>query len=455
MRRRALLGFGLVPRRPGRLVVLAVTGGLSLLAAEAAIRAFGLFAEARSALAEVTPEQEAPSPAATGERPQPTLLLHPFRGWTQRPGTVAGLERYWGRVFPGSTPPAWTLERRRVGAFGATSRVADIRSLPPGAFVVAVFGGSVAEQLVLYGGDRLLESLARARPDLAGRLEILSMAGAAHKQPQQLQALIELVLHGVPVDLVVNLDGFNEVVQGGANARHGVHPYFPDWRRWTAMLELASGAPSAEAIVLEARILELRRASAALAARLERIPVLSASVLARSVAGTVVLRQQRCLEILEAELAAQAEATWRGRLAEHPDPCLAAADGCWALIADQWAQSSLLMAAVARSRGAAYAHLLQPNQYVPGSKPLTREEDLLAHWPGSRFAASVPPGYAALRARGPALAADGIAFRDLTDLFRERTETLYVDNCCHLNRQGYLAIAEEVAALAAPPLAER
>ena len=57
----------------------------------------------------------------------------------------------------------------------------------------------------------------------------------------------------------------------------------------------------------------------------------------------------------------------------------------------------------------------------------------------------VPMGYPLLRKEGQRLQEQGVAFRDLSGVFRERTETLYVDICCHFNDRGHEILADAIA----------
>jgi hypothetical protein len=111
-----------------------------------------------------------------------------------------------------------------------------------------------------------------------------------------------------------------------------------------------------------------------------------------------------------------------------------------------WARSSRQMHDLCAARGIAYHHFLQPNQYVEGSKPLSREEVAKAFDERSVFRPVVVDAYPLLRQAGRELAVQGVAFHDLTDLFEGVEETLYVDDCCHLNRRGNARLAAAVAA---------
>ena len=137
-------------------------------------------------------------------------------------------------------------------------------------------------------------------------------------------------------------------------------------------------------------------------------------------------------------------------LANLPDPCLEAEDGCLGRIVELWQRASAQMDALARAQGMVFVHALQPNQYVEGSKPLTPVELRRAYDPQLPWSRAAIAGYPLLVAAGEELRSQGVDFVDLTQMFRDNTDDLYRDRCCHFNDRGYRLIAarlaEEVAA---------
>jgi hypothetical protein len=103
------------------------------------------------------------------------------------------------------------------------------------------------------------------------------------------------------------------------------------------------------------------------------------------------------------------------------------------------------MAAIADQIGARYVHVLQPNQYDEGSKPLSQQEREIAFAPESQWPAGVRRGYPLLRARIPGMRARGIAVHDLSQLFSGVSDDVYVDTCCHYNLRGTSALATAIA----------
>jgi hypothetical protein len=61
------------------------------------------------------------------------------------------------------------------------------------------------------------------------------------------------------------------------------------------------------------------------------------------------------------------------------------------------------------------------------------------------YAAGVAKGYPALVKRTEDLRLAGVAFFDLRMLFKDVTHQLYIDDCCHLNREGNIMLARAIA----------
>jgi hypothetical protein len=50
-------------------------------------------------------------------------------------------------------------------------------------------------------------------------------------------------------------------------------------------------------------------------------------------------------------------------------------------------------------------------------------------------------GYPKLRQLGRELRREGVAFFDMTQVFKKNEEDLYMDACCHFNRRGNVILA--------------
>lgn len=430
-------------RRGARLAAVAlllVSTAFSLAVAEAAVRALDSFESLRGAAFA--------DPSGSLDSADGALLPHPYRGWMRIAGEEPGL---------GAFPTPWSRAERRTNRLGFRSAIDDPRGLAEEDFVVGLAGGSVANGVVVYGGDRFVAELERRRPELAGRVRVLNFGSGGYKQPQQVTTLVEALVLGVPLDAIVNLDGYNEVALGYANVDGGVHPYFPSWLHYASTIGLAGGFGAHADLVAAAEIVGLEERAAGIRRRFAATPLVR-SHLAQAAVGWVAggyERRARQLEIAFQE----AHGDVVEGLPVLAAPCLELEDlaarraACLPLVVDAWYRSSLALEALARGYGLAYVHALQPNQHLAGTKPLSAEERERFFEPEHPWSLAYAEGYPLLAARGAELRRAGVAFRDLTGIFATHRETLYVDACCHLGVRGNRLLAARLAALLAGEIA--
>lgn len=110
-----------------------------------------------------------------------------------------------------------------------------------------------------------------------------------------------------------------------------------------------------------------------------------------------------------------------------------------------WERCSRQLEALCVANDIRYVHVLQPNQYDPGSKPLSDSEKDTAFDPEGPYKPAIERGYPLLREAGERLRADGVTFIDLSRVFEDTKETLYVDNCCHFNKAGNRILVDAIA----------
>jgi hypothetical protein len=110
------------------------------------------------------------------------------------------------------------------------------------------------------------------------------------------------------------------------------------------------------------------------------------------------------------------------------------------------------MREVCAANGIAYVHALQPNQYVPASKPLAPRELQVAYRPDHPYRALVESGYPLLVAQGRELQNAGVRSVDLTKVFANVRAPIYVDDCCHFGTRGDLLVATPLATAIAAAL---
>lgn len=326
-----------------------------------------------------------------------------------------------------------------INAFGFF-RTPPLTTRSPDRLVVAVFGGSVADQVFSLGQATLIERLEAAPVFRGRRVEVISLALGGYKQPQQLLVLAALLAFGAQFDVVVNLDGFNEVDGATDNIQDGVYPYFP--HNWHLH---AQRALDRDALLLVAQAEAVRAERAALRERFAIGPVRhSAFLLALwdALDRRQLARLRATMQALDDALAGGA------RPPQVSGPPVAFADTAemYSELVEVWARASHEMESLCRSRGIQYLHFLQPNQYLEGSKVLTEDERRVAWNDDVADAGRVRDAYPLLIARGAELAAQGVDFHDLTGIFRDEAGDIYVDPCCHFNDRGATLVAEAIAA---------
>lgn len=329
-----------------------------------------------------------------------------------------------------------------VNDLGFTRLDADIPRRAPGRLVVGIAGGSVALDLCSIGRDALRRELSRHFPGRDIVLTCLAVQG--YRQPQQVMALNYMCCLGAEFDVIVNLDGFNEIALAPTEDEHGeISDQFP--RGWSMRFPTIEDATE-----LQMRLdgIQLRERRTILARRFAGVPWRYSSIARLYWAARNRWLEDR-LSRLHHELAEHVVQTSRGRFVlTGPPNQFTSAEERVRLLAENWARCSLHLHRVCRAIGARYVHALQPNQYVPGSKPLSSKE-LNEAVSSQDYAEAVATGYPALEEQSRRVVEAGIHFVDLTQLFADVPQTVYSDQCCHINRLGYEMItarlAEEVA----------
>lgn len=369
----------------------------------------------------------AQDPGRHGERIRDAHVLHPFLGYVMDPALV------------GRSAAKLGIDRLSLELGFPRNKSSVLQKPDPRRVVVGIFGGSVADIFSVSGAAKLREKLA-AQEGFRGReIVLLSVAAPGYKQPQQLMALNYLLALGAHFDWVVNIDGVNDVALPPQELIPlAVAPFYPrGWYARAAELEPALRLRLGRAALLD----EWRRRNAALASA----PLLRWSFSA----GLMWTLLDRALG---ARLGAAESALVAERPVGHDDqaqgprlPAFAGSD-VFEPIAALWARSSLQMHHLCRGLGVRYLHVLQPNQYLPGSKPMDDAERRAAWREDSPFRAPIETAYPLLRGAGVGLAAAGVDFLDATQLFAGMHQAAYLDDCCHLDPHGNEVLAEAIAA---------
>lgn len=325
-------------------------------------------------------------------------------------------------------------------------------------FVIGVFGGSVASGVATFGVlndarriDGLVSALHRVDALSDKRIKILNFANGGYKQPQQLLILSYFLSLGQHFDLVLNIDGFNEVALSNRNPDFGYDTAMPSAEHLAPLVGLA-----ARDTVLELAAVELRLARERLNARID---TMNDSWLATAYTVREILLRMSAREF-HAAIAnyeeAQRTAPERDKASTlfslpPPDATLVPEDAL-RQVSDQWVRSSVLMHQLCEDAGVQYLHILQPNQYYLTDRVFTEVETRDFISPNQGYAPGVELGYPLLLYAESRLRQHGVAFFDATRVFDNEPETTYADDCCHYNELGQRGLAAFIAQAVAESL---
>ncbi len=395
----------------------------ALLVAEIAARGWA-FAQgqpysaerARESIREIVTQMTAELPGVEGEAETPArkealFTLHPYSGYD----SGLGLK----------------ITERAVAHFHDPDATA---------FTIFVHGGSVA---AIFAGiqrgalDVVTQQLAE-HPSVARPVRVFRMATAGFKQPQQLAQLAYLLSRGCRPNVVINLDGLNEVRTGTRHAVLGMQPTWPSIGHWTQAH--LGGRPDAQAVDHLVDMEMLQREAQSLSDHVLGWELHHSSILGRlylSRLGTIRFRWS----LVQEAYIEHALTTDQGKK-NQPFGVPPETEDALGDVIENWFESSVSMQHLCEPRGILYLHVIQPTLHDPGSKlitPAEREKGIGA----KGMDPDVVKGYEMMRARVEDLKGAGVTVLDATRIFADNAETLYYDNC-HVGRKGNEILAEHI-----------
>ena len=310
-------------------------------------------------------------------------------------------------------------------------RLTTFRQSSANEICVFVYGGSVSAQVGQQAPDEI-ERLLAADPRAAGKaVRVYPMGRGAYKAPQTLAALQHDLSCGFAPDVVLLVDGFNEVAVGMGNVSNGFHPVLPGASFW---LPLVAAPVSSSNAVRDAE--DAVRGEQALALRLDglgdSLGAARSALASRTLLWAVSASYQRWVQAINvySRRAAEAKNAWVSRGGSFDRTSQAALELC----AQIWYENARSMRALCDVRGISFVHVLQPTLHDIGAKPAT-ENELRVGGASDAWLEGVRIGYPLLRERGASLRAAGHPFFDATKLFEHERGEIYVDSC-HFNEPG-------------------
>jgi hypothetical protein len=344
-------------------------------------------------------------------------VIHPYIGYVTDPTRRSGYSEY---GFPGKNPLLVSKDKNTL--------------------IIGIFGGSFAREFSESGRNALIQELKQSSTFREKDIIIHTLATEGHKQPQQVSTLVYFLTLGVQFDIIVNIDGFNELVIAEKNISKNVFPFFPE--NWLGKIGNLNN-PEMLIMIGEIAFFTAKRKSWAnlFATTPLRYNIFS-NLLWKSYDTKLTNTQlQKALELEQYRIKRKEHA---GYVATGPSFHYDTESEMYETLALVWKRSSIHMHELAEANEIEYFHFLQPNQYVPGSKIMKAEELKIAFAENQPYRPVVENGYPYLIKESKDLIYHGVNFFDLTMIFSKNDEILYNDNCCHLNDKGYSIIGATI-----------
>jgi hypothetical protein len=371
-----------------------------------------------------------------GVESQALFVFHPYIGYVGRPG-----------AYP------WSKEKPPFNKYGMISVAGHPYPYKKAEdeFVVAVVGGSVAE-IFANQAEESMNTFLRGRMGFKKKLVLINLATGGYKQPQQLFHLQYALLSGFQFDAVVNIDGFNDLVLASENITSGMNPIFPSGNRFGLLAKIQSNSIGFETSKQLYNYYRTYNRELALLSFIDSAPF-NYSVFLNLFGELWVRYSMGRVGQISYDLTVETPKTLSDEF-RGPDYS-GATDTPYEAVTEIWQKSSEMLGAVCEKNKLLYIHVLQPNQYVKGSKPLSPEEQEVAIDPDGSWGKIAREGYGNLVTAGGELQEAGVAFYDLSMIFKDYRRPLYIDSCCHFNKEGNVLLGRSIANILLRELKER
>ena len=306
-------------------------------------------------------------------------------------------------------------------------------------FIVGVFGGSVANNFALdeYVNQKLSKKL-NTYPEFANKeIIVLNFGNGGYKQPQQLLILNYFLALGQELDLVLNIDGFNEVALSNLNNKAQVELGMPSVQHIQPLTGLANNNLSPEVM---SSIVQISENKKQLKEAIDKLPTCQLA-LCHAVTSLQVRQlvnsYQQAVAKYDIQVKNSSKDTANSSITYIPKANSVLKDAAaFDKMASMWYESSVTMNQVLSSRKIPYFHFVQPNQYYPTQRVFTEKEKLIAINKDSPYIEAVKKGYPVLLSKVDDLQKARVNVFSGVNILDNTKETVYKDACCHYNSVG-------------------
>ncbi|MEG4286891.1 hypothetical protein QUB68_27690 [Microcoleus sp. A006_D1] len=353
--------------------------------------------------------------------------FHPFFGFIQKPG-------------PDFRPGF------KINNYGFISPYDyPFKKIKKNQFVIGIFGGSVASDYSIFQiQNKILPQYLKQVPGLQDKeFVILSFATGGYKQPQQLLILNYFLALGQELDLVVNIDGFNEVALSNLNNKNQINLAMPSIQHISPLTSLANNSLSTKAMQITLRIKENKTKIKEGLESLQHCSLAACDALTSVYVQNLVNNYRKDVIAFEQERGQQQDGEgsviYINKNKSVLDDAAAFEQMSW-----NWAKSSIFMHKVLSASKVPYFHVLQPNQYYQTKRVFSDAEKRIAFNEETPYTKSVEIGYPALLSKFPNLQKNNINILNGVKVFDKTKDVVYVDSCCHYNQAGEVVFSNYV-----------
>ncbi len=314
-----------------------------------------------------------------------------------------------------------------------------VQKRSPDTIIIGLFGGSVAQDFYYKSGEYFTKELSQYSKYSGKHIILVPLTQDGYKQPQHLLALSYFLSLGGQFDIVITIDGVNELIIPVSNSRDfGITPSYP--LDWIAFSQMGINPEIAPLIYIGQHILttreDIRQFMVRSWVKRFNLGILIWGIIDKNLGYLIYTFDQT----LDKKLSS-GSLSYQTKGIPMPQT---GNDEYFHQLAQIWSQSSRQMHYLAMANGIRYYHYLQPNQYVLGSKNLSSDELKRAYLIDESDGKTLRPGYSYLQSEGNVMRADGVPYTDLTGLFGLVTDTIYIDTCCHMNTKGNNIMADAI-----------
>lgn len=362
------------------------------------------------------------------------VRLHPFFGYVLKPGVynhdISGLKvNNYGFFSPYDYPYIKTHSDQMI---------------------VGIFGGSVASDFSVNetidpSHPRTLIQKLKSLPQFENQeIIILNFANGGYKQPQQLLILSYFLSIGQEFDLVINIDGFNEISLSPLNNQAKLDLAMPSFQHFQPLMSLVNTDLSA--IIYLGEMMKAKDNFYRANERLNRcnfalcyaINFFKMQYLSRAY-------HRRVMDFDRQQIKKQSTATnTQKSLIALSKKSKVLEDKVVATKAvNNWVESSLMMSHLLSMRQIPYFHFIQPNQHYPTRRVFSSEEKRMMQ--DSPYRQAAQNGYPMLISKVERMQNYGINLFNAVKILDGTSETVYRDSCCHYNQLGQDILTDYVA----------